>query len=252
MSLWAVQRKATYTLVFLAVLVVLIGVPAFIFFYEGPTCFDGKQNQRESGVDCGGPCAKLCVADFKTPIYTWERFSEVVPDIYNLAAYVENPNLTVGANDVPYVFKLYDYFGTLISERKGITSIPVGKKFAVFEPSIETKPFTPSKVTFEFTDNPNWKYAEYETEMEISNIKWNEDLGFAKVEATLSNKSRDPIFGVDATAIVYDVSGNAIMFSKTIIEEIGPNSTKNLIFTWPSSFLNTVSRVEIIPTRQQI
>ena len=27
---------------------------------EAPTCFDGILNQNEAGVDCGGPCAKIC------------------------------------------------------------------------------------------------------------------------------------------------------------------------------------------------
>src|SRR5689334_8843952 len=46
------------------VLLILLSVPVFFFAAcnkddddDTPTCNDGIQNQGETGVDCGGPCA---------------------------------------------------------------------------------------------------------------------------------------------------------------------------------------------------
>lgn len=252
MSLWAIRRKAMYTAVFLGVLVVIVGVPTVIFLYDKPTCFDGKKNQKESGVDCGGSCLRLCVQDFAPLVLIWERFSEVVPGVYNLVAYIENPNLTVGVGDMPYAFKVYDYSGTLITERKGITSVPVGKKFAIFEPAIETGPLTPSRVSFDFTADPYWKYSEYEIGLEVFDIKHSEDSGFAKIDARLKNTTGDEIYDIEVIALVYDTNGNAMMFSATKVDELRPKGSTSITFTWPSLFLNTISRVEILPKRIQL
>ena len=89
-----------------------------LIFYDKPTCFDGKQNQDESGVDCGGVCEKVCSFQAVKPNIIWSRSFKVSEGIYNAIAYIENPNIRAEAFAVPYVFKIFDERNILISEKK--------------------------------------------------------------------------------------------------------------------------------------
>ena len=249
MSLWADRRKGIYTSIFILVLVIFVGIPTFFILYEKPNCFDGKQNGAESGIDCGGPCVKLCQADFTSPQILWERSISVVHGIYNLLAYVENPNLSVAARAVPYAFKIYDSSGLVISEKTGFTNIPAGKKFAVFYPTVSLVDRIPAKVTFEFTTDPKWELLKPEPNIRISGTKYSSLENSSRVESTLTNNSLSPVDGVEVVSVVYDVGGNAVAFSRTVLDTMTPERAYPVVFTWPTPFPEDVSRVEILYQR---
>src|SRR4051812_16297533 len=118
MSLWATQRKLTYISILIAFLLIVIALPSYYFIYQPPSCSDGKQNQSEQGVDCGGPCTVLCPALALDPVVYWARFFPSTPGNYSVASYIENPNLGSYALNVPYTFRGYDSEGVQILERK--------------------------------------------------------------------------------------------------------------------------------------
>ena len=64
------ENLHTASIVILAI-ILIVGLPAFLLLYKAPTCFDGKQNQGEGGIDCGGPCVKLCPSAFLPPEVIW-------------------------------------------------------------------------------------------------------------------------------------------------------------------------------------
>lgn len=246
MSLWADRRKAVYTSFFILVLVIFVGIPIFLLVYEKPTCFDDKMNGDETGFDCGGSCVKLCQAEFVLPQVLWERSVAVVPGVYNLLAYAENPNLSVGAKSVPYVFRIYDNSGLAIAEKTGFTDIPSGKKFAVFYPTVSLGDRLPVKVTFEFTDIPKWEKLPPEIFIKTSNIKQISGDSRSRVEALVTNESLKPVGKTEIVVVVYDSNGNAMAFSRTVIDSLSPGRQYPVVFTWPTQFDDTASRVEIL------
>lgn len=92
-SQWVAKRKLFYGIFSIVALVLVIGVPLFFVLYKTPTCFDGKQNQNEKGIDCGGVCTRLCSSDIANPIVLWQRSFVVTDGVYNAVAYVQNPNV---------------------------------------------------------------------------------------------------------------------------------------------------------------
>lgn len=248
MSSWSQKRKSIYFLIFAVFLFGFIILPAYLIFYKAPTCFDGKKNGNEKGVDCGGPCVNLCRSQYLDPNIIWSRVIKVKPGIYNVLAYVENPNIGAGADAISYVFKVKDKEGVLIYERKGETFIPPNKFFAVFESGILTGEKTPAKVTFEFTSNALWNRKENK-EDGINILKKSislEDYS-PRVDATLENKTLEPIFGIEVVAILYGEDGNALGFSRTFIDRINKDQFQNIVFTWPEPFTSSVVKIEIIP-----
>jgi len=244
---WSGKRKFGYFSGFIILIALLAGVPVFFTFYKAPTCSDSKQNGDERGVDCGGSCTRLCPADFVAPKVLWSQSSRIVSGVYNAIAYAQNPNASVGAEDVPYAFKLYDLGGILIAERKGRASIPAGSKFAVFESGIRTGERIPARTTFEFADTPEWTPRAPIAGLKVVSVDTSAAGTGTRSEARVKNELVDSAFvSVDAIIILYDISGNEVAFSRTVIDKLAPGETKTLYFTWPEPVAESVVKSEIL------
>ncbi len=77
---------------------ILFGGVYFIFFRVAPTCVDGKQNQNEQGVDCGGVCVNACFVAVTTKEIQIQNVSFVAggENQYDVVAVVKNPNESMG------------------------------------------------------------------------------------------------------------------------------------------------------------
>ncbi len=246
MASWAARNKFIYSSIAFVFISLVVGVPVFLFFYKAPTCTDGRKNQNESGVDCGGSCPRLCPADFSPVAYVWERYQKIAPGLYSVLAYVENPNISVEASNVPYSFSLYDRDGTVITTRSGKTSIPAGKRFAIFESALAVKERVPVKATFEFTALPQWVRAEGQTLARVESSTIFNEGTFPRVEASIKNIGRSILRNLEAVAIVYNSEGNAIAFSRTTIDQVSPDDVEDIAFTWQEKFSSEQVRVDIL------
>ncbi len=246
MASWATKRKYGYFFALVILVLLFVGVPAFYLLYTPPTCFDGKQNGEERGVDCGGACVKLCLADFASPRVLWSYSMKIVPGVYNALAYVQNPNQSVQAGSVSYQFKMYDFEGILVAQRSGSAYIPAGQRLAIFEGGIQTGVRVPTKTTFEFTSEPDWRAGTAFTSMKTLSI----DLATGtspRAEARVQNESANMTFSnVNVYIVLYNKDDNRVAFSKTVISQIGPTETQTLYFTWPEAFAEDIVRSEVL------
>lgn len=245
---WASARKMAYTLgavVFFA----LIGAGVyFLHYYKAPTCTDGKQNQNEEGIDCGGSCAVVCPMRVADPIILWSRTFPVARGVYNAVAYVENPNPTLGVQTATYRFKLYDEDNILVAERLGKAFIAPNERFAIFEPRINTGERIPKRTFFEFIKFSDWtKIPKEMPKILVRGEKPSNAGTSSRVDATLQNKTIVDISDIGVVAIVYDKNDNAMAVSATRVDIIKADSSYNIAFTWDVPFLAESSRVEIIP-----
>lgn len=244
---WAQKRRAVYIFIVIIILI-LLGIWIYNkYFYFPPTCFDNKQNQDEQGIDCGGVCTILCNGQYAPLNVLWSRFSMVNDGVYNVLAYIVNSNLQAGANNVQYVFKLYDQNGFLLTERFGKTFIPPNKVLAVFEPDLLTGKYAPARVDFTFITNPVWlKQDSQEANISINETNLTQVETAPRLSATLTNKTVNLIKNIEAVGIVYDVNGNTLNFSRTIIDNLGDKVKKSIYFNWPKPFALPAARTEII------
>jgi hypothetical protein len=161
---------------------------------------------------------------------------------------VENPNSDLGVEEATYRFTLYDEKNIYITERVGKTFILPNEKFAVFEPRFSVGNRIPKKTFFEFVSFSPWKKIQGNMpplfiqgeQIESADTK-------PRVDAVMENKLLVPLKGVHAVAIIYDGEDNAIAASATVVDEIPPESSYNLVFTWLEAFRVPPVRVEIIP-----
>ena len=245
---WAFKKRAIYLFGLLVILVIIFGLPIYRSLNKTPTCSDGRQNGNELGIDCGGVCSKICKFSAEPPTVLWSRSFEVRDGIYNSIAMIENPNIGSGAANVPYIFRLFDDKNILVYERKGRTDIPPQTRFPIFEGGIIAGERTPSRTFFEFSPDIDWFQKEIQTtSLKVINKKQtNMDIA-PKIEANIENRGDTAVHDIDVFVIVYDLEDNALAVSKTFIEEILPDLSPKVVFTWPLPFDSIVGRVEILP-----
>lgn len=248
MATWAGQRKTLYISIITIVMVFGVGLPAFLFFYDKPTCSDGILNRGEQGVDCGGVCPRLCQSAFLPPSVQWSKLENVAPGLYNLAAYIVNPNTNGAAINIPYKFSLYDAQGGFITDVAGVTTLSPHRNTVAFVGAVNTQKRTPVRAIFEFTAAPNWQKS-YDTldKLSITNKQYNEDADSSSLTVKLTNEALLPYTNVYVFAILADSLGNTIGFSRTYIDEIAPESSAIAPFTWPVSHSGRVASIEILP-----
>ncbi|MEK7574742.1 MAG: hypothetical protein AAB511_00745 [Patescibacteria group bacterium] len=244
---WSTKRQFIYVSIVLSVFIIFLALPTFFIVYKAPSCTDGKQNQNELGTDCGGPCSVLCRASALDLIVHWQRAFKVKDGIYNVLAYVENPNLDSGVNSISYIFKLYDKDNVLIYERRGQTFVPPKKIFGIFESNIITGTRVPATVFFEFSQPPVWT-KEYRKDGPIAitgQVLSGQD-SMPRLSAILENRSFEPMYNTEVVAVIYGPDGNAVGASRTIVDSVEKGASTNLTFTWPEPFSGLATRIELL------
>jgi len=252
---WSTKRRWTYISVIAAVVVILIVVPGFFTFYKAPTCFDGIQNGGEQGIDCGGPCTKLCQTAFMPAKIIWADSEEITAGTYDLGAYIENNNLNGAAINVPYTFSVYDDQGVLITEQNGTMTIPAGRNTLAFVSDVKTGTRVPAKngVTFQFNSAPIWeKSSDSLSNIVIGTPKYSENGAPAtgvvsSLNVPIGNTGLTSYNDVTVYAILSDKNSNHIGFSETYLDSVSPGGSVTAPFTWPFSFKGRVVSEEILP-----
>ncbi len=92
--------------IFYLVIAVGVGYGSFLLFRSTATCSDNRQNQREEGVDCGGPCIACAIKALQpftiSPITLVHGDENTLSLFFNLS----NPNASYGAEKFFYTVTL--------------------------------------------------------------------------------------------------------------------------------------------------
>jgi hypothetical protein len=245
---WGTHRRNTV----LFTLFLFIGLPtaliSFWIFYDKPSCLDNKQNGSELGVDCGGTCELLCTNQVTEPVALWERYFRVSNGVYNILAYVENPNPAAYVHDAHYIFKLYNEDNTLIAEKKGVTSIAPKSVRPVIENNISTFEQVPTRITFEFEGELTYEQTEPKDSIVLIKDEYIENEKTSpRIKAKIQNLSLKTIQDINVVVLTYDVFDNVLGTSETFVERLNPEEIRDIVFTWPQPFADDVTRIELIP-----
>lgn len=247
---WSTRRQIIIFSVIIVVVLATLGFFSLPYIFKAPTCTDGKQNQGESGADCGGPCVKVCVSQVNELKIIWTRTFKVTEGVYDTLSYVENQNFDAALKKIIYKFSLYDADNILVAERVGKTYITPNGKIPIFEGGIRTGERIPRRALFEFAEAPDWiKIPDKASSFSLatSDIKFETVDSRPVVSSTIINKSIYAVSDVEVTAILYDERDNAIAVSRTTIDSLSKGSSQGIVFTWLLPLDKPPARIEIIP-----
>lgn len=250
MNQWSQRRKRIIFLIVLLVFVLLVGLPLFFLFYKVPTCFDGKMNGDETGIDCGGSCRLLCTAESLPLISRGDpRVLTVAEGVFEVVAMIENPNPTGVIENARYTIKLYDSSSTLpLKIIEGLTYIPKGKVFAVFEGPFNIDGNVPTRATLEWDESSlSWQsYNDSAPQIEIVDLNLSSRDTRPRIDANVRNTSLERISNIDLTVLVSNSQGNIFAASKTFVNSLSSGEEAPIVFTWPQPFQEEVSSTEVI------
>lgn len=241
---WRSKRKATFFSLFLSIILI---VAALVFYslLPAPSCTDEKLNQEEEQTDCGGPNCLPCLSEEPDDlIVLWSRYFEVRPGVYDVAALVENVNLTLGTPSLPFAFELYDDHDSRIVARRGSTYTLPNKQFLIFEQNVETGIRKPVRMNFRL--NPfSWQLLEEQSlPLIVSKTERLFETDRPRLIATLTNSALYDITKVDVAVIVSDSSKNAIAVAEVKLDVVPDSGRAEAAFTWPHPFPGKPDQVQ--------
>ncbi len=244
---WASNRRVKYFFLLLVGVVILIGIPMFLILRDPATCEDGMQNGVEDGVDCGGTCPIVCSFSAAEPNISWSRVFKIIPGAYTAVAFVENPNGSLAAHDVPYIFRLRDENNILVETRTGEVYLPASSRIPIFETGIQTGNRVATRAEFEL-GNPVWVHEGPQThELSVRNENLSNEATSPRLSADIVNEGLEGVSDLPVVALLFDAEGNALHAARTVIENLPGASERTVVFTWPEAFPRPVVTISVFP-----
>ncbi len=242
---WAFWRRVQYLSGFF---VLLLAFSSYIYttqYYVAPNCLDGLQNGDERGIDCGGACAKVCLLDVSPPNILWSRSFKVSEGQYNAVAYLENKNIGVGAPEISYTISLYDEDGLIIS-RDGTTVLPPDRTYPIFEGRLFTSNRQPIRTILTINETEPWLRSTDEAQQfKVEERTLLDADSTPRLEVTLSNSALIEANDVEVVATIFDANKNALTSSRTFVDRFLPQSSTDIVFTWPEPIAKTIRSCEV-------
>jgi len=242
---WAFWRRLQYGIGYFFVLSLLITGGYYSFFYSPATCFDNLQNGTELDIDCGGGCTRICAFTVAPPTTVWAKSFLITENQYNAVAYIENRNDQAGIPNLPYTFKLYDAAG-LITERQGVTGLPPGSTYPVFEGRINTNGRIPTETTLTLGTVALWLPSNFNRgQFKTSDIILEGADVRPRLTASIENSDLNEVRNVEVVATIFDARGTPLTASQTFVDIFPGRSTVDAVFTWPRPIAKTLRSCDV-------
>ncbi|MBP7811606.1 MAG: hypothetical protein KA054_02055 [Candidatus Moranbacteria bacterium] len=236
---------------FLVFSVVLFGM-YYLFIRVAPTCSDGKQNQNEIGIDCGGVCDKQCepsLEDVKDIVVREVAFVFGSQNNYDVLARVYNPNDIAGASQFSYTFALHDAAGNILVEQSGSSFIlPQETKYLFeFHLSTETRPV---RATIQISQVA-WERFEGHLERPRVTViqqayeRIQSGPGFGEATGLVINDSPYDFRSLLVKVVLRDASGRPLAVNSTEMLTMPSEGQRDFRLVWPTAFPGEVRSFEM-------
>ena len=230
-------KQLLYGIFYLALWALFIFV-IYLLFRPAASCVDKVQNQGETGVDCGGPCATACVPATVKPL-AQEGTALILPidaTHVSILATIANPNQDEAAKAFGYAITLLGPDGTTtIAAFNGTSYAYAGEvKYLAF-PNVPVSAL-PAHATLALGE-PQWvPFSQYEKpNLAIQNFTTIiSGTGQMEVDGTIVNHDITTFPEVEIVAVFYNGSGSPIGVSETKLNNFGLNASQQFTVLHPS------------------
>lgn len=242
-------KRILISLIFL----VIFTATGFVLYYAispEPTCNDGKKNQAEKNIDCGGQCSPC-----KDIVETQEIAVREVTVVfggngtYDAVAKISNPNDIVGASSFKYVFKLKDSIGNVVATKEGSSFIlPADSRYV-------------AELGFQVDGNVIPETADFV----ISEVKWEklDDIGKpqigiysknygkvptgegSEVDGIIRNESGYDLNKISIVIILRSEKGSIVGVNRTEKNSVRIREERDFRLNWPYQLSSNVQNIEV-------
>jgi hypothetical protein len=216
-----------------------------------PTCTDGKMNQTESGIDCGGKC-QPCLKEYLTKdlIVMEKAYVTEGHGRYDLVAKIKNPNSNVGSSSFTYQFILTDSSGQQIISKEGKGFILPSEEKYLLEIGISSDAVL-ANLEVKIKDVVWEEFTGYdEPDLVITNKEFKEiasGVGYYEVKGLMRNESAFDFTIINMKIILRDGAGKIIAVNTSEMRTINSGEERDFRQVWPNKFSGDVRSVEVDP-----
>lgn len=243
------RKKIFISSIYIFIIFIFI-ISVYSVVSPNATCSDGKQNQKEKGIDCGGPC-KACKMPVEAKDLSIEEndFSFGGNESYDAMAKIKNPNNSFGAKSVVFQFNLLD-------ENKNVIGSKETKAFIL---PAETKYFTAMGIKTAKNKKPSF------VEVKIKDLQWEELVNFEnpqigiynkrfstlavgtghQAEGILKNESPFDLEKIIITVILRNEKGRVIGVNSTEKNAIRSKEERDFKVIWPYLLEDKVKSIDM-------
>ncbi|MFW0871304.1 MAG: hypothetical protein ACKKL4_02525 [Patescibacteria group bacterium] len=245
MSAWGRKRQAIIIAYLILGLIIITAFFYFFVLYNPPSCFDGKQNGLEEGVDCGGACTKVCSFKATSPNIVWARSFEVGPGVYNMAAYIENPNFEIGTT-LQYTLRGFNKDNMLVAEVNDSIDLAPRERRIIFHQAVSTDNRKIERSYLTFEEGYSWYKDEAQSKVvEMIGYRLDKLETSPSLEVDLRNTGVDPLKDLEIIVVLYNQDENVEHISRTYVDHLVGTGERTVFFSWRKPFDNFIARVEI-------
>ncbi len=232
-------KRFTIVGIYFVIFIIFIGLITSLVISK-PTCFDGKQNQNEEGIDCGGPC-EACLKELvgKDLIVKSAYIVYGEDGKYDIVADIHNPNALYGGKEVYYTVEILGGDGSVLASRNSKTFILPNENKYIVEVGMKTnqKP-TSVKVTI---NNVDWiKFTKFDSpHILVKNQRFGlvkNGMNYAEAFGLVSNDSPYDFHNVVVNVILEDERGLPVAVNKTEMRTLDSDSQREFRLVWPHKF----------------
>lgn len=231
------SKKILFGGSYLIIIFIIFFAVYFFWFKPSPTCFDNKQNQGETGIDCGGHCSP-CEIKSLVPLEASRTKYFSVNDQTMALIEIANVNLNWGADSFNYSLDIYGENGIKIENVSGKSFIYNSEIKYLFEPlKIESEKIKKIIVSF---SNINWKKSDIfpKPDIQTREVKTqpaNDDGTGAVISGFIKNNNPFSLSKVRIIGILSNQSNIQLVASKTEIENISAFGEKSFKINFPKN-----------------
>ncbi len=210
-------KQILYGAGYLAFIFLIIAGVYFILLKPEATCFDGRKNQGEIEVDCGGPCA-TCETRTLNPLEVSSVRDFSVGNKTVITAEIKNSNPNYGADNFYYTFNIYNSIGEKIYTLTDNSFIYAGEIKYIFEANIIQKDI--KKIELSFSEI-NWKSRDEfpKPEIQTREVK-TESTKPINVSGLVINNNAFELSKVSIISFLFNENGIRIGVSKTELNNL--------------------------------
>ncbi len=220
-------KQLTYGGFYLFLFLLLFSFLYFTFFKPGPSCSDGIQNQAEEGIDCGGPCSKVCFPEnFSDLEVTQTKIFKIGLNQISLFAEVKNSNTSLAVDSFDYVFNLYDDNDNLIQAFSGNSFVYSADTSYVLIPGLNVTSSLAKRGEL-IVKSPDWvkKDTLIKPKLKINDVSTFIDDGRIKISGAITNEDVMKFSKVKIIGIILGRFNKPIGASLTELNNLESNQT---------------------------
>ncbi|KKS82668.1 MAG: Carboxyl-terminal protease [Candidatus Wolfebacteria bacterium GW2011_GWC1_43_10] len=212
-------KQLVYGVGFLLVLAAFIWLISISFFPSNPSCFDGKKNQGESDVDCGGPCISCEVRSLKNIEVKFVKVFRAADGV-GVVAEIYNPNTAWAAWRFDYTLTLKDSLGVPAKVFEEKSFIYAGDLKYLVKSYVPADPEKIIKADLKIK-NPQWVPLNQleKPEIDTDDIKTYKD-NLLYVSGKVTNHSQSDFSPVNIYTLIFNKDGELLAGSATVLDNL--------------------------------